>query len=83
MGLRDRGAHSQPETPILRGQSGESTAPRTKGLLSPKSHHLISCPKNALEYYSAVSTPRRYTYRKASSRTELLPLEFKYSSIQL
>ena len=48
MGLWDRGAHSQSETPIIWGQSGESTAPRTKGVLSPTSHHPISCFKERL-----------------------------------
>lgn len=45
MGQWDWGAHSQSETSIIRGQSGQSTAPRTKGLLSGPSQHLIVCSK--------------------------------------
>lgn len=82
MGLWDRGAHSQSETPILWGQSGESTAPRTKGVLSPASHHLISCVKEHLWSTTVEDMLPIESCAEVMENAQLLPLWYQLISIQ-
>lgn len=62
VGLWDRGSHSQSETAILRGQSGESPTPGTKGLLSLASFLLSGEKKNLRS--AMVYVGKWFTYRK-------------------
>lgn len=85
MGLWDRGAHSQSETSVIRGQSGEGAAPRTKGVLSASSQHLMPCSwkrsSTIAEGIWLKGAPIE-RYAEVMENGQLLPLWYKFSPIQ-